>query len=180
MTPNDELLVNACINGDNVARKELYDRFAPLMLGVCHRYLRCKEDAQDALHDGFIKVFTSLHKLRKTQSLSAWIHSIMVYTAINSLRHRTDLYDDLSGYDFGTYSSDDEKIVIESFDYEVILDAIHQLPTRYQLVFNLVEIDGYSYNEVAEKLSIETATVRSNLHRAKQILKAKLSQLSSV
>lgn len=175
MTPDDSHLVKACIDGDSAARKELYDRFAPVMFGVCLRYARCREDAQDALHDGFIKVFTSLHKLRNTESLGAWIHSIMVFTSINSLRHSFESIDNDDHYVEIPDNSHSDNDILESMDCEDIVCAIRQLPPRYQLVFNLVEIDGFSYNEVASKLSIDPSTVRSNLHRAKRILQSKLS-----
>ena len=176
MKPDEATLVKECLKHDQKACRQLYDSYAPQMLGICMRYARSREAAEDILHDGFIKVFEQLHKLRDTSQLSAWIRSVMVNTALSNYRHErsveavTDTIDD----DAFFYANDE---IYGSIDVEVILRYVQQLPTAYRMAFNLVEIEGYSFTEAAKKLDIGESTVRSNFFRARKILAKQLSEL---
>ena len=174
---NNEELIKACIRGDQLACKQLYDRFAPQMYALCLRYTQSDLAAQDVLHDGFIKVFDSLHKLRDVSALGVWIRSIMINTAINNWyheHHNTDT-DDLPDNIESSYSTTSD--IYSSIDIKVILDEIRQLTPAYRMAFNLCEIEGYDFDAAAKKLGIKTSSVRANLVRAKQILALKLSKI---
>ena len=176
MKLDEASLVKACLKHDQKACRQLYDSFAPQMLGVCMRYAQSREAAEDILHDGFIKVFENLHKLRDVSQLAAWIRSVMVNTAVSAFRHEckknaaTDLFDD----DDFSYGSDD---IYGNIDIEVIMQAVQELPDTYRLCFNLCEIEGYSFSEVSKQLGIGESGVRSNICRARKILSQKLSKL---
>lgn len=173
MKLDEETLVKACLKHDQKACRQLYESFAPQMFGLCLRYARSREAAEDILHDGFIKVFENLNKLRDTSQLSSWIRTVMVNTAISSYRHernmeeQTEMTDDESVF----YDSND---IYSNIDIEIIMKAVQELPSAYRLAFNLVEIEGYSYSEASKEIGIAEATVRSNLCRARQILANKL------
>lgn len=173
MKPDEATLVKACLKHDQKACRQLYDTYAPQMFGICLRYARSREHAEDLLHDGFIKVFENLHKLHDTTHIAAWIRSVMIHNAVSSLRRErnleavTEITDDNNMF----YSSDD---IYAKIDVEVIMQAIQQLPTAYRMAFNLCEIEGYSYPEAAKHLGIGESTVRSNYFRARQILAQKL------
>ncbi len=175
MKSEEEQLVEDCRKNKKDAFRVLYERFAPQMFGICLRYSPSREIAEDVLHDGFIKVFETIHSLRDSSSLSGWIRSIMIYTAINSWRHRMPTIDnDNDDLPIPDASSRPE-LVYSGMDIDLILGAIQQLPETYRMVFNLCEIEGYSFAEVAEKLGISQSSVRSNLSRAKHILQTRLA-----
>lgn len=162
------------MRGDQRACKELYDRYAPMMFGICLRFSRTKSAAEDVLHDGFLKVFSSLDKLRSADSLVNWMHSIMVNTAVNIYRKER-----LRALPDTERQQTDEDMpytdnAFDSMDMEFIMETIRQLPPRYRMTFNLCEIEGYSFEEAANILGVEEATIRSNLARAKSILMSKL------
>lgn len=170
MKSEEAQLVEACRRKDQRAFKRLYDYYAPVMFGVCLRFTRSKSDAEDVLHDGFIKVFQTIDKLRDVDSLGGWIRSIMIFTAINSNRRKLPVAEMQSDNDLDEANVVSADMVYDSLDREFILDAIQKLPDQYRMVFNLCEIEGYSLNDAADLLKIGQSTVRSNLTRAKHKL----------
>jgi RNA polymerase sigma-70 factor (ECF subfamily) len=167
---DERQLVRNCLKGRPDAQKELYDRFAGLMLGICYRYTKSLTDAEDVLQDGFVKVFRHLHTYKFEGELGAWIRRIMVTTALNFLkkhsRYRTDLSFD---------NNDALHPVIES-DAEVkmtareVAELVRQLPTGYQTIFNLHAVEGFSHVEIGQMLGISDGTSRSQYARARQLL----------
>lgn len=166
-------LVEACLKRDPVACKQLYDSYAPQMLGICMRYARSRESAEDILHDGFIKVFESLHKLRDASQLDSWIRSLMVHTAISTFRHER-FTENVADYDDEGNPFNESDLIYSQIDIKLIMEAIQQLPTAYRMAFNLCEVEGYEYEDAAAELGINESTVRSNLCRARRILAKKL------
>jgi RNA polymerase sigma factor (sigma-70 family) len=167
--------IQACINNERWAQKQLYESHYSMMMGVCLRYANCEEDALDILHEGFIKIFKNIAKYNSGTSLTAWIRRIIINSAIDyyrkELRRKTE---DLSqAYYVGTHDPD----AISQLNAEEILKALQQLTLSYRSVFNLYVIEGYSHREIAEILGITESTSRSNLVKArtklKQILLAK-------
>ena len=175
MNTEDAHLIEACCNQDREALHALYERFAPQMYGLLLRFAPSRAAAEDLLHDGFIKVFQNIKNLRNYNSLAGWIRSVMVHTAISAYRseQQTSPVEEIDDNMSEVQMSADS--MLENVDLDIILDAIRQLPSRYRLTFNLCEIEGYSSKEAADLLGINTVTVRSNLYRAKQILKHTLA-----
>ena len=136
-------LVIGCQKGKAKFQRLLYEQYAPKMLGVCMRYFQSKEEAQDALQDGFVKVYTKIQGFRSQGSLEGWIRRIMVNTSLNlhrkNLKHfyHKDIDDDF-------VQIADESIDYDHFNVQDMLKLIQQLPTGYGIVFNMYEIDGYS------------------------------------
>ncbi len=177
MKKSDEELVARCLKKDQRAYKELYERYAGRMYGVCLRYCRGTAAAEDVLHDGFIKVFESLHKLKDVRSLSTWIQSIMIHTAINSFLREQPV---MNNEKMDEVLSDQHKgstEIYDMIDIELILAAIAELPRQYQIVFNLCAVEEYERTAVAKMLNISEETVRSNLFRARKLLAKKLKPL---
>ncbi len=168
-----EHLVKACCRGDERACKQLYDTYAPKMMGVCLRYVGNREVAQDILSEGFIKVFSNMGKLRDPRLLQAWIRRVMVNTAINHLRVKREQITDNT--DFCNEAFDVPHY--EQFDMGKILAAIQQLPPLYRVVFNMRELEGYSHEEIAEQLGLQSAYVRITLTRAKRRLQELLGKM---
>lgn len=163
-------LISACIQKERWAQKKLYESHYGKMMGVCLRYANSKDDAQDILHEGFIKVFKNLAKYQVGTSLNAWIRRIMVNTSIDfyrkSVRKRTE--DIEQAYDLSVNDAD----AISQMTEEEILKSVQTLSPAYRTVFNLYVIEGFSHKEIADQLGITESTSRSNLVKARTKLKA--------
>jgi RNA polymerase sigma-70 factor (ECF subfamily) len=162
-------LVRDCLREKLPAQRQLYDLFAASMLGVCYRYTKSMEDAEDVLQEGFVKVFKNLHQFKFEGELGGWIRRIMVTTAINylkkNIRYQTELL------------FDDEHLHAIANDHpEVLLDAkelaqlIRQLPPGYQTIFNLHAVEGFTHVEIGKALGIQEGTSRSQYARARALL----------
>ena len=165
-------VISACIAGSRKAQANLYHEFAPKMFGVCLRYSRDEAEAEDNLQEGFIKVFTNLKNFRHEGSLEGWIRRIMINISLEKFRkqHRLFPVEDVSVYDSVNFSDD----VIAKISADDLLKLVQQLPPRYRLVFNLYVIEGLSHEEIAKEMSINQGTSKSNLARAREILKKKV------
>lgn len=166
-------LIEACVRKERWAQQLLYEKYYSKMMGVCLRYSNNKEDALDILHEGFIKVFKNIGKYQIGTSLTAWIHRLMVNTAIDyyrkSIRRRTE--DISAAYDLSAGGAD----AISQCTEKEILEAVQELSPAYRAVFNLYVIEGYPHKEIANKLNITESTSRSNLVKARLKLKAILT-----
>lgn len=167
---DERQLVKNCLKGKPAAQKELYDRFAEQMLGVCYRYTKSLADAEDVLQDGFVKVYRHLSTYKFEGELGAWIRRIMVTTALNFLkkhsRYRTDL----------SFDHNDSLHPLVENEAELrmtareLADLIRQLPTGYQTIFNLHAVEGFTHVEIGAMLGITDGTSRSQYARARQLL----------
>ncbi len=165
MTSEDKL-VSECRRGNPRYQKMLFEQYAPKMLGVCSRYFHDYAEAQDALQEGFVKVFTNIDKFRGEGSFEGWIRRIVVNTALNL--HRKNL----KHYYHVDIDETQERIedFQQSYDHLQVKDMlkmIQSLPPGYRLVFNLYEIDGYSHKEISEKLNVSLSTSKSQLRKAR-------------
>lgn len=161
-------LVEDCLKQDPRAQKTLYDTYAPMMLGVCMRYARSREAAEDTLHDAFVKVFAKLHTLRNEVALEDWIYHIVIHTAINNVKRER--------WHFEVFESESVELDYNPYDASELLEVIQTLPVAYRTVFNLREVEGYDYKEIAQVLKLNESSVRCILCRAKTMLKEKLTR----
>ncbi len=151
------------------AQKEFYDHFAPLMFGICYRYTKSSADAEEVLQEGFVKVFHNLHRFRNEGELPAWMHRIMVNTALNYLKQNKRYSGDLSYDEINLHpvSVENPEIHLQAKE---LADLIRQLPTGCQAIFNLHAVEGYSHVEIGEMLGIHEGTSRSQYARARSIM----------
>ncbi|MBN1821969.1 MAG: sigma-70 family RNA polymerase sigma factor [Prolixibacteraceae bacterium] len=151
--------------------------FAPKMYGVCLRYAKDREEAEDNLQDGFVKVFTNIKKFRNEGSLEGWVRRIMVNVSLEKFRKQNLLYpvEDIGKYDSQKFSDE----IIEQISADELLKVIQQLTPRYKMVFNLYVFEGMNHKEISEKMGISMGTSKSNLARARDILKRKVVELYS-
>lgn len=159
--------------GDRVSQRDLYESISSKMFAVCLRYINNPDIAQDILHDGFVKVFTSIKSFRGEGSFEGWIRRIIVNTALEYLRKRKDQFE----VDLESAKIKEDTSKIEGYDYKFFLNIVAELPTQYRTVFNMYAIDEYSHGEIAEILNISESTSKSNYSRAKVILRVKLEKL---
>jgi len=163
-------------NKDAKAQKQLYDRYAPLMLGICMRYARDRAGAEDILQDGFLKIFTCIDQFSGSGSFEGWMKRIVINTAIThyhqNLKHQYhESVEDISD------TVEDESSGSSSFTREELLKTINELPDGYRIVFNLYAIEGYKHKEIAEILNIDINTSKSQFSRAKKQIQMKLEKL---
>ena len=165
----DRKLVAESIRGNPDAQRQLYDHFAPAMLGVCFRYTKSIADAEDVLQDGFVKVFKYLSRYKYEGELGAWIRKIMVNTALNYLKTNKKYQYDLAFNKMSLHPvSADEPLV--KLQTKELSELIRQLPTGFQTIFNLHAVEGYSHVEIATMLGISDGTSRSQYARARALL----------
>ena len=148
--------------------------YAAKMLGVCYRYFHSKAEAEDAMQEGFIKVFTHLKNYKGEGPLEGWIRRIMVNTSIDYYRkeNRRNTSDIDDAKSLSVYSSNP----IDTMTLEEVMAAMQKLSPTYRSVLNLYVVDGYSHKEVSEMLGITESTSRSNLVKARQKLKEILKE----
>lgn len=161
-------LIEACRRQDRKAQKMLFDRYSPKMFGVCKRYVKRREDAEDVLIDGLYKVLSNLEKYSGTGSFEGWIRKIIVNESLMFLRKTNNFkYTlELNDYDKATQVSAEDDLMAED-----ILQLLNQLPTGYRTVFNLYVLEGYKHREIAELLGISINTSKSQLILAKKRLR---------
>jgi RNA polymerase sigma-70 factor (ECF subfamily) len=165
----EEALLQGCLQNKPAAQKELYERFSPKMLAVCYRYGHNREDAEDMLQEGFIKVFTQMHSFENRGALEGWIRRIIVHTCINILKKNKKFNESVDLIHANSLQVREESIPSIMQAKEVV-ESIRLLPIGYRTVLNLYAIEGFSHREISEMLDIEESTSRSQYTRAKAML----------
>lgn len=159
--------------GKRSAFGELYKIYAKKLYPICLRYSSNPQEAEDNLQEGFIIVFKKISKYKGTGSFDGWIKRLFINQCLGEYRKQIYILNE----DFTENipeSIEDETINIET---NTILTLIQQLPTQYRLVFNMYVLDSYSHAEISKELSINIGTSKSNLSRAKQILRKELKRI---
>jgi len=165
-----EQIIHECTKNNIKAQEQLYKLLAPKLFAVCLKYSRNYEEAQDNLQESFLVIFEKIDQFKNTGSFEGWVKRIVINYVLQQYRNQK-IFEIVS-----------EKIVVEeeveiddeNVSLEFLTKIIQELPDRYRLVFNLYVVDGYSHKEIAEMLGIKIGTSKSNLARAKAILKQKI------
>jgi RNA polymerase sigma factor (sigma-70 family) len=165
----EELMIQGCLDNMATAQEALYNRFSPRMLGVCYRFARNREDAEDMMQEGFIKVFSQIHQFRNQGALEGWIRRIIVHTCINVLKKNKKFTDSVDLFHANSIYLNENNIPSILMAKQVV-ECIRLLPVGYKTVLNLYAIEGYSHKEIASILDIEESTSRSQYTRAKSML----------
>lgn len=139
---------------------------------LCLKYCKNKEEAQDNLQDSFIEIFDKITSYKGMGSFEGWMKRITIHKAIDKYKKIQPINIDINNDILEDTNIDNE--VLEVIPLHDILNHIQELPPRYRLVFNLYELDQYTHKDIAELLNISINTSKSNLHRAKHILKQKI------
>ncbi len=165
----EQLIIN-CKKNDTKAQSQLYKLFSSKLFSVCLKYSRNYAEAEDNLQDSFVTIFKKIEQYNNKGSFEGWIKRITINTALQRYREKSVFKIVNEG------NIEDVSVAIEDDDISIdfLLKIIQELPDRYRLVFNLYVLDGYSHKEVANMLNITTGTSKSNLARARFILKEKI------
>jgi len=165
--------IQAVIKGDELAQKAVYDAFAPKMLAACQNFISDKTLAEEAMNNGFVKVFFNIKKYKNKGSFEGWIRKIMIRESLSFLRKKKFLI-----------ASQSDRILERQTTYQKpveevseIQQLVEQLPMEFKLVFNLYAIEGYSHKEIAKLLKIPETTSKTRLFRARKQLKEQLQTL---
>jgi RNA polymerase sigma-70 factor, ECF subfamily len=202
---SEKEIINGCKKYHKDAQKALYEKYAPMMKGVCARYVNSKDDVKDVMQEGFLKVFSKIQSYKGNGSFEGWIKRVIVNHAINyyykNKKHyqhldfdeinESEMYDETS--DIADFSTVSEKMspnelkqnnitaeIIEKvgFSHIELLEILNQLPEPFRLVFNLHCIEHYKHEEIAELLSIDISTSRTRLLRARKTIRQILYEMS--
>lgn len=165
----EEALLKGCLNNDPSAQRELYNRYSAKMLAVCYRYAHNREDAEDMLQEGFIKVFLQIHTFENRGAFEGWVRRIIVHTCINILKKNkkfNESVDIIHAHSLHVREDSVSSIV----QAKQVVECIRMLPIGYRTVLNLYAVEGFSHREIAGMLEIEESTSRSQYTRAKTML----------
>jgi RNA polymerase sigma-70 factor (ECF subfamily) len=162
---NELDLIHACKRNDPKAQKLLYDKFSPMLFGICRRYIKGQEDAEDVFVHGMFKILTKIKGFREAGSFEGWMKRIMVNESLMFLR-KSNNFNLVVEMDRIKIPSPENIIALIS--EREILELVDQLPTGYRTIFNLYVIEGYKHREIAEKLGISINTSKSQLILAKK------------
>lgn len=171
-------LLEGCKRGERKAQESLYKTMASRMMAVCMRYAKDTYEAEDVLQMGFIKVFQKVSEFRGEGSFEGWIRRIMVNTAIESYRKNLR---SLNVVDIDeVYDQPQSTFDMSGLELKDLLNQVQQLSNGYRMVFNMYVIEGYSHREIAEQLGITEGASKSQLSRARAILKDKIIKMEGL
>lgn len=165
-----EELIHKCKKGNRIAQEQLYRQYSSTLYGLCLKYSRNKTEAEDNLHDSFMTIFEKIGQFRAQGSFEGWLKRITVNTVLQKYRKEQHL---------NIVSENTEEVievdsVYTNISLETLLQYIQELPNKYRMTFNLYVLDGYSHKEISSLVGTSTGTSKSNLARARNILKEKI------
>jgi len=175
---NETELIRACVRNDTNAQHTLFEKYAGILMTICRRYAGDQHEAEDMLQEAFISIFSHINQFKYAGSFEGWLKRITVNTAIKILQKRKVRVISISNVEFEMISPDFN--ILSDLNTEDLLKLISQLPDGYRMIFNLYVIEGYSHDEIAAMLKIKTATSRSQLSKARAILKDKINLLQKI
>ncbi len=169
---DEKTLIKECLEQKQSAQTELYTSFSGKMFGVCLRYAKNRMDAEDLLHEGFLKVLTNLKKYRGEGSFEGWMRRIMINTSINFYRTKTSNFMVHIDEVFDLEISDVD--AVSRMSEKELVSHIQELPDGYRMIFNMYVVEGYKHKDIAEILNISESTSKTQLLKAKKSLQQKL------
>ena len=164
-----EQLIYECCKNNTKAQEQVYRLLAPKLFSVCLKYSRNYEEAQDNLQESFLIIFEKINQFNNIGSFEGWAKRVTINYVLQQYR-KQNIFEIVSE----KIAEEEIEIDDENISLEFLTKIIQELPDRYRLVFNLYVLDGYSHKEIAEMLEINIGTSKSNLARAKAILKSKI------
>lgn len=163
-------IIEGCRRHDRKAQRALYDAFAPMAMGLCMRYASDRDAAQDLMQDGFVQVFENIGRLRDPERLGAWVYRLMLNECLKQFRRRKRT----------PYIVDNQvegvQLPLDPFGTEEVVAALQRLAPAQRMAFNLVEVEGYTYEEAAVQMKCSEVNVRALLSRAKSCLREMLTK----
>lgn len=167
---SQEELIQNCKKGNRQAQELLYRNYAETLYGVCLKYSRNKTEAEDNLHDSFMTIYEKIGQYKSKGSFEGWMKRITVNTVLQKYRKEEPLN--------VVHENTEDEITVDSIYNDItlqtLLEYIRELPNKYRATFNLYVLDGYTHKEIGELLGTTIGTSKSNLARARLLLKEKI------
>lgn len=163
-------ILEGCIRGDAKCQRQLYELYCEEAFGICRRYARNDQEAEDMLQSAFVNIYRFLHKFEGRGSFSSWIRKVIVHNCLVYLKQHRHMYRNIEISD-QHYATEVADSAFSHLEKEDLLKMVQQLPDGYREVFNLFAIEGYSHREIAAKLGIAESTSRSQLTKARRLLR---------
>ncbi|MGZ3861760.1 MAG: RNA polymerase sigma factor [Bacteroidia bacterium] len=180
MLQEEAELLRGCVANERAAQSKLYKKYERKMMSVCLRYSKNREEAEDTLTEGFMRVFEKLNTFKSAGSLEGWIRRVIVNVAIEKYRRNRD-----HGVSLISVDSENTHIqisgstdIVGNLNVKELMNLIQKLPPVYQMVFNLYVFEGLSHKEIAEQLNISEGTSKSNLYDAREWLKKRVTSIT--
>ncbi len=173
LKPTLETLIERCRKNDSKAQYALYQMMGAKMLGVCRRYVKSIEEAEEILSNGFVKVFTKLDQFNGEGSFEGWVRKIMVRESLNYIRYQRNIFVEVNP---DWVPEQGHSPIEEETEAEELLCLIDELPIGYKTVFNLYAIEGFAHKEIGEMLGVTENTSKSQLSKARKYLKERINQ----
>jgi RNA polymerase sigma factor (sigma-70 family) len=180
---DEEIILKGCREGKRIAQKQLYEKYVSSMLAICLRYSKSRDEAEDLIQEGFLKIFHNINTYRKRGSLEGWIKRIMINHALNQYKknRKIPFAEDVDEINESEILLFDEEIDnIEPVPAETLLSMIQSLPEGYRMVFNLYVFEKYSHKEIAEAMNISENTSKTQLMKARRQLQGKIFEFTNM
>lgn len=163
-------LIEGCLRGERHAQSSLYNLLSKKMFVVCLRYSKNREEAEEILQEGFMKVFQFIHQYKNTGSFEGWVRKIMMNCALQRYRSKSDLHAVINIDLVKEESLANDENAISKIGAKELLLMVQRLSPAYRMVFNLYVFEGLKHREIAELLNISEGTSKSNLSDARALL----------
>lgn len=171
-------LINGCKKNDAHCQRLLFEQYSARLMAVCLRYACDRPEAEDMLQESFIRIYSYITQYKAQGSFEGWIKKIVIHCAIRyAKKRRSKLMEPVENANQQIPGQD---FIIPNLTETELLKLISTLPDGYRLVFNLYVIEGYSHDEIAEMLNIETATSRSQLLKARRVLQEQILLMQKI
>jgi RNA polymerase sigma factor (sigma-70 family) len=167
----DDKIIQGCKENDRSAQQELFLKYSGKMYGYCLRYSNNSDDANDLLQDGFLKIFDNIKSYKGESSLQSWMARVIINLAISKFRKSASGPTFVDVEQAEIVDDADESNQIEAKDVGKVMACLAKLPEKYRIVLNLYAIDKLGHREISEQLGISEGTSKSQLSRARQMLK---------
>lgn len=169
-------IIERCISGDRSAQRRLYEDHYGFALSVCLRYCKTKEEALEVVNDGFLKVFQNLSRYKPSHSFRNWFKRILINASIDFYRSQQKHYYQLD-IDSAYSLSANEQNAEGNLGHAELMELVNRLPQTFRTNFSLFAIDGYSHDEIAKMLDISVGTSKSNVSRARKVLRNEIENI---
>ncbi len=170
LSDSTETIIRGCLAGDRASQAKLYHLFASKMMGVCMWYARNREEAEEILQDGFVRVFRYMNSYSRQGSFEGWVRSTMVSAALSKYRNKSTRMWVVTEFNNDVHDVSEQAGFISKYDERELIKLVQQLPPAYRMVFNLYVFEGLKHREIAKALQVSEGTSKSNLADARKIL----------
>lgn len=173
-------IIRGCLTGDRASQARLYHLFASKMMAVCMWYARNREEAEEILQDGFVRVFRYMHTYSREGSFEGWVRSIMVSAALSKYRNKSTRMWVVTEFNNNVHDVSEKADFTSKYDERELIKLVQQLPPAYRMVFNLYVFEGLKHREIAEALQVSEGTSKSNLADARKILQNAIKERKKI